>query len=182
MIDEQIWQLAGGAGSHRGTGGMWTKIQAAEIATQAGIGMFVVNGATPNLLPRLLAKEPLGTYFHPRTERLEARKRWILAETVKDSALLIDAGATKALQTQGKSLLAAGIQEVRGSFKKGQTIRIFDTAQQELARGLCRYNAEELRQIAGQHSREIESILGYSYGPEVIHRNDMVIIKEEKLP
>lgn len=173
-VTDEIWALAGGVGSHRGTGGMQTKIQAAEIATRAGIGMRIVSGSAPDILIRVGRGESPGTWFTPRIQRLEARKRWILAETCMSSRLLVDEGARKALLEQGRSLLPAGISLVEGEFEKGQTIRIFDAAGHELARGLTRYSSEELSRIAGRKSDEIAAILGYSEGPEVIHRNDMV--------
>lgn len=178
QIDQSIWDLAGGAGTAHGTGGMWTKIQAADLATRAGIEMQIVNGAKPNILLQLDANPPPGTRFLPVTPLLEARKRWILAETVKSSQLKIDAGARQALIHQGKSLLSAGITQVEGLFEKGQTVRVFDTTGQELARGLCRYSSQELQIIAGHRSNDIENLLGYSFGPEVIHRNDMLLLTD----
>ncbi len=178
QIDQTIWDLAGGAGTAHGTGGMWTKIQAADLATRAGIEMQIVNGAKPNVLLQLEQNPPLGTRFLATTPLLEARKRWILAETVKESQLIVDAGAQQALTDQGKSLLSAGISQVKGEFEKGQTVRIFDANRQELARGLSRYSSQELQTIAGHRSSEIEALLGYSFGPEVIHRNDMVLLTD----
>jgi glutamate 5-kinase len=90
--------------------------------------------------------------------------------------LVIDSGAVDALLKQGKSLLPAGIIKIEGSFDKGQTLRVFDEANHELARGLVRYNSEELGSIAGRHSKEISAILGYTEGAEVMHRNDMVLL------
>ncbi|HEY9843331.1 MAG TPA: PUA domain-containing protein, partial [Candidatus Obscuribacterales bacterium] len=170
--------LAGGAGSHRGTGGMQTKIQAADIATRAGIGVRIVSGAEPDVLIRLAKGEAIGTWFRPRLQRLEARKRWILSETVMNSRLTVDAGAREALLKKGKSLLAAGVLAVEGEFDKGQTIRIFDSQGSELARGLSRYASDELNQIRGHKSDEINGILGFSYGPEAVHRNDLVRLAE----
>jgi len=173
-IHEQIWALAGGVGSARGTGGMYTKIQAADIATRAGVGVRVVAGDLPDVLLRVAQGEALGTWFHPRIQRLEARKRWILAETVKDSQLQIDPGACQAVLQAGKSLLAAGITSVTGQFERGQTVRIFADGQ-EVARGLSRYTSVELQRIAGQRSEQISTLLGYTSGPVVIHRDDMVL-------
>ncbi len=175
-ITDAIWNLAGGVGSHRGTGGMQTKIQAADIATRAGIGLRIVSGAQPDVLMRLGQGEEVGTWFAPRIQRLEARKRWILAETDKDSKIIVDQGAQDALVNRGRSLLAAGILSVEGRFDKGQTIRIYADQGEELARGLTRYSSEELRQICGRKSDEIAALLGYSEGAEVIHRSDMVLI------
>lgn len=174
-ITPDVWALAGGAGSDRGTGGMLTKIQAADIATRAGIGMRIVSGAQENVLIRLAQGESIGTWFKPRIQRLEARKRWILSETDTHCRLVIDAGAKNALLNQGKSLLAVGLLAIYGDFDKGQTVCIEDSDGQELARGLVAYSAEELRQISGKKSELIQTILGFSYGPEVVHRNDMVL-------
>jgi len=176
QINDEIWNLAGGAGTAHGTGGMWTKIQAADLATRAGIEMQIVNGAHPDILLKLSQSPPPGTRFLPVTPLLEARKRWILAETVKESKLIVDDGARQALSKQGKSLLSAGISQIEGQFEKGQTVRVFDKQGQELARGLCRYSSNELQTIAGHRSNEIEALLGYSFGAEVIHRNDMLLM------
>lgn len=175
-ISDEIWSLAGGVGSDRGTGGMQTKIQAADIATRSGIGLRIVSGAQPDVLIRLGQGEDIGTWFAPRIQRLEARKRWILAETVKDSQITVDDGAREALISRGRSLLAAGIISVEGRFDKGQTIRIHDQTGTEIARGLTRYSSDELRQIRGRKSDEITTLLGYSEGAEVIHRSDMVLV------
>lgn len=171
-ITDEVWQLAGGVGSHRGTGGMQTKIQAAEIATKAGIGVRIVEGAALDILIRVAQGQTPGTWFKPRLQRLEARKRWILAETVMNSRVVVDDGARRALCEQGRSLLAAGVIEVGGEFDKGQTIRVFDHQGQELARGLSRYSSTEIEQIKGRRSEEIAQLLGES--AEVIHRSDMV--------
>lgn len=181
VIDASIYALAGDPVTGAGTGGMRTKIQAAEIATRAGVEMWIVNGAQPDILLALMAQDqqgadaPRGTRFLPQQERVVARKRWILSDTAMESRLVVDEGAVQAVLHQGKSLLPAGILKVEGIFEKGQTVRVFNTQGQELARGLVRYNTEELQQIAGRHSREILNILGYTEGAEVMHRNDMVL-------
>lgn len=179
-ITDEVWQLAGGVGSHRGTGGMQTKIQAADIATRAGIGVRIVAGAAPDVLIRIAQGETPGSWFRPRLQRLEARKRWILAETVANSRVVVDAGASAALVDQGKSLLAAGVLAVEGPFEKGQTVRIYTSGGQEIARGLSRYGSDELEQIRGQKSTQISERLGFSYGPEVVHRSDMVCLAESQ--
>lgn len=175
-ITDAVWALAGGVGSHRGTGGMHTKIQAAEIATRAGVAVRIVPGEAPDILLKAAASEAVGTLFHPAARKLEARKRWILAETVRHSVITVDAGAAKALRTGGKSLLPAGVKAVSGEFTPGQTVRIFSPDQVELARGLTRYSTAELQRIAGQRSDAIEELLGYTHGDEVIHRDDMVVL------
>lgn len=176
LIDETIWSLAGDAGSHRGTGGMRTKIQAADLATRAGIEVIIAAGEAPNVIVQATQGTPIGTRLHARATRLEARKRWILAETARQSRVVIDAGAVRALREQGRSLLPAGIVRIDGAFDRGQTIRIFSEQGVELARGLTQYRAADLGLIGGKHSGQIEEILGYTYGPEVVHRDDMVMV------
>lgn len=188
VIDEGVYALAGDPVTGAGTGGMRTKIQAADIATRAGVEMWIVNGAQPDILLALMAQDqqlapaPRGTRFLPQQERVLARKRWILSDTCMQSRLIVDHGAVQAVMHQGKSLLPAGILKVEGGFEKGQTVRVFDTENHELARGLIRYNSDELQQIAGHHSREILNILGYTEGAEVMHRNDMVLFDKPASP
>ncbi|UBV41582.1 glutamate 5-kinase [Deinococcus taeanensis] len=172
-VTPEVWARAGGAGSHRGTGGMQTKIQAAEIATRAGTPVVIAPGDERDVLPRLLSGEAIGTRFLAAGSRLEARKRWILAEIAAGSVQL-DAGAARAVQDRGASLLPAGITAVSGRFGRGHTIRILGPDGQELARGLTRYASEDLLRVRGQHSRAIEGLLGYTYGPEAVHRDDLV--------
>jgi glutamate 5-kinase len=155
---------------------MVTKLQAAELATSAGTDTIIGAGDAPNVIVRAAAGEAVGTLFHAKATRLEARKRWILAETVRHSRVVVDAGAAEALRRQGRSLLPAGIVSVEGQFERGQTIRIFTPHGQELARGLTQYNATALAIIHGRHSSEIQAALGYEYGPEVVHRDDLVML------
>ena len=174
-IDDAIYALAGGSNT-RGTGGMLTKIHAADLATHSGTAVVITSGATPNAIGRVLAGEPLGTRFPAIASRLESRKRWVLAETVRHSRVIADAGAARALTEGGKSLLPAGVVGVEGDFERGQTVRIYSGAGAELARGLSQYSARDLRLIKGLRSAQIGETLGYDYGPEVVHRDDMVIL------
>ncbi len=174
-VTPEIWALAGGAGSHRGTGGMHTKIQAAEIATRAGTPVVIAPGDAPDALHRIVQGEALGTRFVAAGSRLEARKRWILAEIAAGRALLDD-GAARAVRERGGSLLPAGIRAVEGSFGRGHTIRLLAPDGHEVARGLSRYSSADLSRIAGRHSREIEDVLGFTYGPEAVHRDDLVLL------
>ncbi len=176
LIDESIWALAGDAGSHRGTGGMRTKIQAADLATRVGIDVIIAAGGAPDVVLRAAQGEALGTRLHARATRIEARKRWIVAETVRQSRVVVDAGAVRALVDQGRSLLPAGIVSVEGAFERGQTIRIYAPDGREIARGLTQYKAADLALIRGHRSSEIEDTLGYTYGPEAVHRDDMVLM------
>jgi len=176
IIDENVWALAGDAGSHRGTGGMLTKIQAADLATRAGIDVIIAGGDMPDLIPQAACGAPIGTRLHARATRMEARKRWILAETVRQSRVVVDDGAARALRDHGRSLLPAGVTLVEGVFDRGQTVRIFSGDGREIARGLAQYRASDLRSIAGRHSSQIEDVLGFTYGAEAVHRDDMVLL------
>lgn len=177
VIDEAIWALAGDAGSHRGTGGMRTKIQAADLATRTGINVVIAAGEAPDVVLRAAQGDPIGTRLHACATRLEARKRWIMAETVRQSRVVVDAGAARALTSEGRSLLPTGIIAVEGMFDRGQTVRIFNAAGVELARGLTQYRAADLVLLQGRHSSQIEETLGYTYGHEAVHRDDMVLLR-----
>ncbi len=176
QIDENIWQMAGPSGTHRGTGGMYSKIQAADLATRSGTTVVITSGHLPDVVLRVVTGEPLGTRFITSVSHLESRKRWLLAETVIHSQIVVDAGATRALLQQGKSLLAAGITSVAGNFDRGQTVRVYDPEEREIARGVTQYSTDDLHLIRGLQSSQIADVLGYSYGVEVIHRDDMVIL------
>ncbi|NTV61996.1 MAG: glutamate 5-kinase [Oscillochloris sp.] len=175
-IDERIWEMAGGVGSVRGTGGMRTKIQAADLATRSGTSVVIASGAAPDSILRVARGERVGTRFPSAVSHLESRKRWLLAETARHSQIVVDAGAVAALTSQGKSLLPAGIIAVEGSFDRGQTVRIYTPDGHEIARGLTQYAAADVRLIRGLHSNQIAETLGYDYGPEVVHRDDMVVL------
>ncbi len=174
-IDETVYALAGGSNA-RGTGGMITKIHAADLATRSGTGVVIASGAEREVIKRVLADEPLGTRFPPLVSHLESRKRWILAEMVRHSRVVADDGAAHALVEGGKSLLPAGVVAVEGDFDRGQTVRIYDSIGHEIARGLTQYSARDLLLIKGIHSGRIAEVLGYDYGHEVVHRDDMVVL------
>jgi glutamate 5-kinase len=176
QITEAVYALAGGVGSARGTGGMITKIQAADLATRGGASVVIAPGAEREVIARVLAGEPLGTRFPALPTRLESRKRWLLAETARHSRVVADDGAARALVEGGKSLLPAGVAAVEGNFERGQTVRIFTSGGREIARGLAQYGAHDLRRIRGLRSSQIGETLGYDYGPEVVHRDDMVLL------
>lgn len=176
QIDEQIWAMAGGSGTHRGTGGMATKIRAADLATRSGCEVVIASGFEPDCLLRVVRGETLGTRFHTHVSQLEARKRWLLAETVMQSRIEVDAGAVRALVEHGKSLLPAGVVAVAGEFERGQTIRIFAHDGREIARGMTQYSAPDLALIRGLRSAQVAEVLGYDYGTEIVHRDDMVLL------
>lgn len=175
-IDAAIETLAGGSSSGVGTGGMATKIEAAKTATRNGIPTVIINGLKPERLDALFAGDLTGTFFHPVGNRLNARKHWIAYASTPVGMMKVDAGAERALKRGGKSLLSSGITQVEGEFDRGETVCIQTEEGCEFARGIVSYDAKELQQIAGAQSSEIESILGYKYCDEIIHRDSLVIL------
>jgi glutamate 5-kinase len=175
-IDEDLLARAGRSSTGLGTGGMVTKLQAAETATRGGTAVIIASGAQPDVILRVAAGEPLGTRFHARASRLESRKRWLLAGYTTSGHIVVDEGAARALLSNGSSLLPVGIRAVHGDFQRGDTISIYGPSGRELGRGLTNYQADEVRRIQGHHSREIATLLGYEYGEEVIHRNDLILL------
>jgi glutamate 5-kinase len=167
---------AGDRGSRWGTGGMATKISAAAIATGAGVRTVIMRGQNPAAISQILAGELIGTQFVPHPEPINARKHWIAHTLVPAGALSIDAGAVRAIVDQGKSLLAAGILQIRGEFEGQDPVRLCDGAGQEIARGLVNYSSAELEQIRGHRSEEIPAILGYAGAETVIHRDNLVVL------
>jgi glutamate 5-kinase len=175
-IEALVWERAG-----RGAvGGMTTKLAAARKAAASGIPMLIASGREPKILDRLLAGEPLGTYFAPNADRLAARKRWIAFAVPPQGRLTVDAGALRALTQQGRSLLPSGVVDIEGDFAAGEVVAMISPADgREFARGLVNFEASELRKIRGAHTREIEDRLGYKSVDEVIHRDNLVILRPE---
>jgi glutamate 5-kinase len=168
-----VWDRAGRVS----VGGMATKLEAAQKAAASGIPMLIASGDEPEVLARLLAGEPLGTYFAPKADRLTARKRWIAFAVPPQGRLTVDAGALKALTHQGRSLLPSGVVDVQGDFAAGEVVAVVSqTDGREIGRGLVNFEATELRKIRGAHTREIEERLGYKSVDEVIHRDNLVIL------
>jgi glutamate 5-kinase len=157
------------------TGGMLTKLQAADLARRSGATVIIASGDTPDVLLRAAAGETVGTRFLPVATAVESRKRYILAGGRASGAVRLDDGAVQAL-ARGSSLLPVGVRSVEGSFERGDSIRVFDPAGKEIARGIANYGSSELSRIIGKKSEEIEPILGFNFGDEVIHRNDLVIL------
>jgi glutamate 5-kinase len=176
-VTPEIESLAGTAVSKYSRGGMISKINGARIATEGGAHVFIANGREENVLQRLLAGEDLGTHFHPQTEWLDSRRRWIGMSSTVAGTITVDAGAGKKLISPGASLLAAGIVAVKGTFRAGDIVCIVDTNNHEIGRGLSNYNSEEIEKIKGMHSRHLSQVLGYRGDPEVVHRNNMFTFK-----
>ncbi len=175
-IDDRIKALAGGSVSGLGIGGMVSKVQAAQLAMRSGTRVILANGRTPDVLPRLVAGETLGTTFVPLVSHIESRKRWLLAERTQGT-LQIDDGAARVLREQGASLLPVGIRQMRSTFERGAVVLVVDKHDQAIAQGLVNYTSGELERLRGRHSQEIIDILGYTYGDEAIHRDNMVLIQ-----
>lgn len=172
---ESVQHHAGDAGSSGlGVGGMRTKLSAARTAMQRAIPVVIARGTTPKVISKILDGHDIGTLFMPASA-VQSRKHWIAYTLRAKGTLTVDAGATKALLTGGKSLLASGLVHVDGQFHRGAMVDICGP-HGCIARGLVTYGADELRQICGRNSREIKTILGYVAIPEIVHRDDLVLI------
>ncbi|MDA9557927.1 glutamate 5-kinase [Vibrio sp.] len=174
-IDDDLKKVAGGSGTLLGTGGMATKLQAAEIATRSGINVIIAAGHSDNVVINSVGDDPEGTTFLAAEEALDSRKRWLLAGPAISGSVIVDRGAEEAVINRGSSLLAKGLITVTGEFSRGDVIQIKNTEGMIIAKGISRYSAIELTKIQGKHSRDIETILGLDYGSEVLHRDDLVI-------
>ncbi len=173
QITDAVQALAGGPLSGLGTGGMSTKIQAAQVATRAGICVIIAAGGRPENIGEIMAGRPVGTLFQASESPLESRKRWIFGAPLAGT-IHIDGGAVAALEKCGGSLLPKGITDVSGSFARGDVVRIATPEGKDLAHAVVRYSSDALRCLAGKHSNDIRSILGYEYGPVAVHRDDLV--------
>jgi glutamate 5-kinase len=170
--------VAGNRGTQWGTGGMATKLEAAQIATTAGIRTVITDGKKPENILRAITGEPIGTQFaaHPTPNR--GRKRWLATSLVPAGRIYIDTGAAHALTHAGKSLLAAGITEIEGDFDPKDAVIIYTAEGKEIARGIVNYGDKDLRKILGRHSDEIPNVLGYSGADTVVHRDNLVLANQ----
>jgi len=174
-IDAEIESMAADTPSRLGTGGMVTKVEAARLATASGITVVVADGRESEVISRVAAGESIGTRFLPATSRLESRERWMLSGLSTRGKLVVDSGAALALKKQKRSLLAAGIREVDGNFRRGDIVNIYDTDGVKLGCGMTNYDSGDIEIIRGVHSKKIAGLLGYDYGSEVVHRNNLVV-------
>jgi glutamate 5-kinase len=154
---------------------MLTKLQAADIARRSGTKVVIASGDTPDVLSRVAAGEKVGTCFQPVTNTLESRKRFMLAGTLPRASVRIDDGALKALRSGG-SLLPVGITQVQGRFDRGDIVRVKNSEGKDCAAGLVNYSSDDIQMIKGRRSSEIENLLGFAYGDEVIHHNNMTVL------
>jgi glutamate 5-kinase len=173
-IPAALWQAAGESANGLGTGGMITKLQAADLARRSGTTVVIASGSEQNVLTRLVAGEKIGTRFQPVVSSMESRKRYILAGQSAGS-ISIDAGAVQALQ-HGRSLLPVGVTTIGGTFERGDTIQVLNALGRDIAHGIVNYDSDDLARICRHQSSEIETLLGYTYGDEVIHRNNLILL------
>jgi glutamate 5-kinase len=176
-VTREVERAAQGSSSAFGRGGMTTKLEAAQAAARGGASTVVCNGFAKDVLLRVAAGEPVGTLFLAG-QKLASRKHWLAFTMRTRGEIAIDEGAARAVVQRGKSLLPAGIEEVRGKFGIGDPVAIVDAGGQVLARGLVAYSSDEIRRIAKLPAREIRRVLGYSNGDEVIHRDNLVLVQD----
>jgi glutamate 5-kinase len=174
--DPALEVMAGGAGSSLGRGGMITKILAAKRAAGSGASTVIAWGREPEALVRLARGESIGTLLLAQTAKHQARKRWMADHLQLRGAVSVDAGAAAKLRGEGKSLLPIGMTAVEGEFSRGDVIAIRDAEGIELARGLANYSSAEARLLCRKPSSEFERLLGYAAEPEMIHRDNMILM------
>ena len=173
--DPELERMAGGAGSSIGRGGMLTKILAAKRAASSGTSTVIAWGREPDVLLRLAAGEAIGTALIASTQKLAARKQWMVDHLQLRGTVVVDAGAAIKVRDEGKSLLPIGVVEVQGDFHRGDVIAVRGADGAEVARGLANYSSSEARLIARKPSSEFERLLGYTAEPELIHRDNLVL-------
>jgi glutamate 5-kinase len=174
--DPALERMAGGAGSSIGRGGMITKVLAAKRAALSGTHTVIAFGREPDVLRRLHRGEAIGTRLAAREGTLNARKAWLAGHLKTEGRVMLDAGAAKALLSGGKSLLPVGVTQVEGTFDRGDMVSCLDATGREIARGLTNYSSGDARKIAGKSTAEIESTLGFVAEPEIIHRDNLVLM------
>jgi len=175
-IDSKIEKLAADTVGSLGIGGMMTKIEAARLATASGITVIIADGREPDVIVKLAAGEAIGTCFWPLTNKLESRKRWMVSGLSTRGGLVVDSGAARALRKQNRSLLATGIKKVEGEFQRGDVVTIYDHKGSILGCGITNYSSADIGTIKGAHSKKIATLLGYDYGSEIVHRNNLVVL------
>jgi glutamate 5-kinase len=174
--DPALERMAGGTGGALGSGGMLTKVLAAKRAARSGAHTAIAWGGEPDLLTRLFAGEAIGTLLVARSAPVAARKQWLADHLKPSGRIVLDAGAVKALVADGKSLLPIGATAVQGAFERGEVVSLVGPDGREIARGLVNYASPEAARILGKPTSEIESVLGYLAEPELIHRDNLVVL------
>ncbi|MDQ6978913.1 MAG: glutamate 5-kinase [Mariprofundaceae bacterium] len=180
-VDERILGMASGSGSSFGTGGMQSKVRAAEIATRAGVVLAIVGGQHDQMVTKLINGGDLGTVFYCNNDRHNRRQHWIAELLEPEGALYVDAGAEQAMLQRGASLLPIGLQRVEGDFDKGDCVAVVACGGQVIAKGLVNYNNKEMSAICGMSSEQIEQCLGFVDYTSVIHRDNLVILQRSQV-
>ena len=178
-ITPKIEAMGGPTSYAVGRGGMLTKIQAAKKLAVSGVPTLLANGLRPGVVLSIMAGEPVGTLFYPEGRLLRGRKRWIVTTMRPRGTLVVDDGSKEAMVSKGKSLLPSGIVQIAGAFEFGDLVSCLDGSGSEFARGLANYAGRDVQLIKGLHTSKIETTLGYKYYDEVIHRDNLVILKKE---
>jgi glutamate 5-kinase len=173
---DRALEINAGDGAAWGRGGMKTKLRAAATAAKSGAHTIIANGMEKDVLPRIAAGEEVGTLLTADRAPVAARKQWLASPAHVRGRLSLDAGAVSVLRGQGKSLLAVGVTAVDGAFRRGEIVACVDAAGADVARGLVNYSADETRRIMGRPSDRIEALLGYVDEPELIHRDNLILL------
>ncbi|MCH2525287.1 MAG: glutamate 5-kinase [Dehalococcoidia bacterium] len=173
-IDDAIEALAGTTHGVRGTGGMQAKLEAIKFATSSGVAVVIADGKQDEVIARIEVGENIGTFFSPTSSKMESRKRWMLSGASNECRIIVDAGASKAIQDGNSSLLSPGITRVEGEFGRGDIIMVTDSQGVNIACGIASYSSADIDSIKGIRSEKIRTVLGYEYGEEVVHRNNLV--------
>lgn len=174
-IDELVSLVQKNNGNTLGTGGMCSKLEAARLCRQYGTHCIIAKSSA-DTLKMLMHNQPVGTYFVPLDHKIDSRRIWLSMAAAVNGTLTIDGGAAKALLKGGNSLLPRGVKNISGQFLRGSVVSVVDENGEEIARGVVRYKYSDLEKIMGHYGSEIESILNYTFGDEVIHCDNMVLI------
>lgn len=175
-VNDKIQSMVGHSKSLLGTGGMGSKISAAQMVAAGGGCSFIGPGKRKNILEHLFSGEMIGTFFLPQKEKMQSRKRWIAYVLKPQGKIVLDEGACAAISKSGRSLLPSGVVGVEGNFKKGDSVRCVDLNDEPIAVGLSNFSHETMSKIKGKKTKEIRELLGYRESEEVVHRDNMVIL------
>jgi glutamate 5-kinase len=178
QVNRKIVKYASAIPGSLGTGGMASKIKAARKMALAGVPTIIANGLRPGILKSIFSGEQVGTIFLPLENTLCRRKHWIMFTKSPKGDIVLDNGAETAIVKNGKSLLPSGISEVRGRFRIGDAVRLISESGRQLAVGMANYDSSDVKRIAGRKTSEVESILGFKYDDEVIHRDNLVLAEQ----
>ena len=176
VIDAEVKKLVSNVKSKLGTGGMESKLKAADIVASGGGSSFIGPGREQEILQKLFSGQPIGTFFLPKKERIKGRKNWIASVLKPKGEILLDEGACRALTRHNRSLLPSGVKSVQGEFGVGDAVHCLNPDGKKIAVGLISYSSSDSKKIIGHHSNMIESLLGYTDGEELIHRDNIVLL------